>query len=442
MRIEVSARHIAVPNMCPCCGNEADKTLVISVTQKHGKRASQKRTKTLQIPYCSLCLKHAKLWDIQGYIAGIVTLIALFIIGPVGIFFGLASLIITSLTAHSMLSNSCASERAVIKFVKWHGTVHVFDISSPTYAAAFMKANHAKLINLSSAARKLLQDTNGDGFVQESNQPIKSGLGRFSFARFFTSKRRITTTTPPNTMAPKVQEKEIIRLAEQYNGQITATQVATESSLSIAEAEALLKTFVERRYATDSITESGVTCYTFHFTNSHFSEQRDASPSSDSSTSSSQASSTAASETTEGQGKIRCVITGELLQNTPEEKVRQNVAKRLIKYYGYNKHDMEIEFPIKMGSSTKRADIAVFFKNEPHTQENIHLLVEAKAVHISTKDAQEAVKQLQSYIAASMNCQYAIFAWHVWRVFQIVTVNGRRKVKRIPDLPIEGVNMS
>jgi len=48
-------------------------------------------------------------------------------------------------------------------------------------------------------------------------------------------------------------------------------------------------------------------------------------------------------------GKIKCVVTGKLRKDTPEERVRQEIARELIEVYGYSPNDMEVEFPIKMG---------------------------------------------------------------------------------------------
>jgi hypothetical protein len=59
-------------------------------------------------------------------------------------------------------------------------------------------------------------------------------------------------------------------------------------------------------------------------------------------------------------GKLRCYVHGVLRKETPEEHVRQRVARSLVEEYGYAKSDLHIEFPIKLGSARKRADIAVF----------------------------------------------------------------------------------
>src|SRR5260370_28848755 len=67
-------------------------------------------------------------------------------------------------------------------------------------------------------------------------------------------------------------------------------------------------------------------------------------------------------------GKIRCYIHDGVLRNdTPEEHVRQRVARSLVEEYGYDRTDIEVEFPIKMGSGRrKRVDLAIFPAVQPH----------------------------------------------------------------------------
>ncbi len=108
-------------------------------------------------------------------------------------------------------------------------------------------------------------------------------------------------------------------------------------------------------------------------------------------------------------GKIKCFITGKLRKDTAEERVRQDVARSLVEEYGYDKSDIDIEFPIKMGRAKKRADIVIFSENEEHTQENIYLIVEVKTEDIKPSDLKEGIGQLESYIAASFNSAFALW---------------------------------
>ncbi len=65
--------------------------------------------------------------------------------------------------------------------------------------------------------------------------------------------------------------------------------------------------------------------------------------------------------------------------DTPEEHVRQRVARSLVEEYGYDRADLHIEFPVKMGSGKKkRVDIAIFPPGSEHKQELIFIIVEAK----------------------------------------------------------------
>lgn len=65
-------------------------------------------------------------------------------------------------------------------------------------------------------------------------------------------------------------------------------------------------------------------------------------------------------------GKLRCIVTGKLRPDTPEEHVRQRVARSLLEDYGYAKADIAVEFPINLGSSKKRVDIAIFPPRAEH----------------------------------------------------------------------------
>ncbi|MDP3296838.1 MAG: type I restriction enzyme HsdR N-terminal domain-containing protein, partial [Thermodesulfovibrionia bacterium] len=64
--------------------------------------------------------------------------------------------------------------------------------------------------------------------------------------------------------------------------------------------------------------------------------------------------------TTFMQNKIICYIRGVEIVETPEEKVRQEYARRLVEEYGYPKELIDVEVPIQLGrDESKRADIVV-----------------------------------------------------------------------------------
>jgi len=109
------------------------------------------------------------------------------------------------------------------------------------------------------------------------------------------------------------------------------------------------------------------------------------------------------------EGKVADFLTGKHVKDTPEEYVRQNIEKALVRQYKFAPKDCQPEFPIKVGSSRKRADIAVFGAGQPHTQPNIHILVETKRADVKPTHRTEGIGQLQSYMAACLNAKYGIW---------------------------------
>jgi len=137
-------------------------------------------------------------------------------------------------------------------------------------------------------------------------------------------------------------------------------------------------------------------------------------------------------------GKIKCFITGKLRNDSPEEKVRQDVARSLVEEYGYDKKDIDIEFPVKMGRARKRADIVVFYERKEHTQENIYMILEIKTENVKPSDRKEGVDQLTSYVAASPNSLFALWVGNERLAFKTVEEKGRKTLIQIPDIPKRG----
>ncbi|HEY8033345.1 MAG TPA: type I restriction enzyme HsdR N-terminal domain-containing protein, partial [Methylocella sp.] len=85
--------------------------------------------------------------------------------------------------------------------------------------------------------------------------------------------------------------------------------------------------------------------------------------------------------------------------NTPEERVRQEYARKLHREYGYAKELMVFEAPINIGSETKSADIVIYqtaAAAASKDQARIRIIVETKAPEIK-----KGVAQLTSYIFSS-----------------------------------------
>ncbi|MEM3507347.1 MAG: N-6 DNA methylase [Candidatus Bathyarchaeia archaeon] len=137
-------------------------------------------------------------------------------------------------------------------------------------------------------------------------------------------------------------------------------------------------------------------------------------------------------------GKIRCFIKGVLRNDTPEERVRQEVAKSLVEEYGYRKEDIEIEYPIRVGRRIPRVDIAIFQEGRLHKQENIYIIAETKAENIKPSNKEGGVDQLKSYLSACLNAKYGLWVGSERITLEVIEKEGRKEFVDIPDLPRRG----
>lgn len=103
-------------------------------------------------------------------------------------------------------------------------------------------------------------------------------------------------------------------------------------------------------------------------------------------------------------GEIIDFLTGKVIKDTPEERVRQSFMRVLCDDYGYPKDIMRREVPVQSGSSILldkfgapiRADIVVYNNAKAAAkldQGNIRFVVECKKPNVS-----EGYAQLVSYI--------------------------------------------
>lgn len=109
------------------------------------------------------------------------------------------------------------------------------------------------------------------------------------------------------------------------------------------------------------------------------------------------------------EGKVADFLTGNHVRDTPEEYVRQNLEKALVRQYKYSATDCEPEFPMKVGSSRKRVDVIVFEPGAVHSQEHALVLVETKRAGTSPSNKTEGIDQLRSYMAACLNARYGVW---------------------------------
>lgn len=109
------------------------------------------------------------------------------------------------------------------------------------------------------------------------------------------------------------------------------------------------------------------------------------------------------------EGYIVDFLTSKQVRDTPEEYVRQNIEKALIRQYRYDRDECSPEIRIKMGSSKPRVDIIIYYHDKDHSQENAYILVETKRPGTSPQDKKDGIGQLQSYMAACLNAKYGMW---------------------------------
>ena len=143
-------------------------------------------------------------------------------------------------------------------------------------------------------------------------------------------------------------------------------------------------------------------------------------------------------------GKVLDFIDGTTLrQDTPEEYVRQEILKSLVREYRYNKADIRVEFPIKFGSRRVRVDIAIFppgMNRSEQTQATAWLLIECKSAKVRPSMKKDGVDQLLSYMAACPNVEVGMWTnGEDMSSFVFETDDkGRRTSVEIPNIPYCG----
>ncbi|MDN7804112.1 type I restriction enzyme HsdR N-terminal domain-containing protein [Burkholderia gladioli] len=137
------------------------------------------------------------------------------------------------------------------------------------------------------------------------------------------------------------------------------------------------------------------------------------------------------------QGKVLDFIDGQTQrEETPEEYVRQEIAKSLVREYGYPRKDIKVEFTLRLGTRKPRADLVIFETCEPHEQVNARVIVECKEQRVKASDRKEGVGQLQSYMAACPNVVYGMWTNGLERFcFRKLDMKGKIIFEDIPDLP-------
>ncbi|MEW5773210.1 MAG: N-6 DNA methylase [Thermodesulfobacteriota bacterium] len=140
------------------------------------------------------------------------------------------------------------------------------------------------------------------------------------------------------------------------------------------------------------------------------------------------------------QGKLLDFIDGQTQrEETPEEYVRQEIAKSLVREYGYPRAHIAVEFTLRVGTKKPRADLVVFTAGAAQAQETAHLVIECKAQSVKASDRKEGVGQLHSYLSVCPNARYGMWTNGLERFcYRRVEKNGQVSFEDVPDIPSYG----
>jgi type I restriction enzyme M protein len=140
------------------------------------------------------------------------------------------------------------------------------------------------------------------------------------------------------------------------------------------------------------------------------------------------------------QGKLLDFIDGATQrEESPEEYVRQEISKSLVREYEYSKSDIAVEFILRVGTRKPRADLVIFPHGARHDQADAEIIVECKAPTVKAADRKEGVGQLHSYMAVCPNVSYGMWTNGLERFcFRRVVRQGRVEVEEVPDIPVFG----
>ena len=139
------------------------------------------------------------------------------------------------------------------------------------------------------------------------------------------------------------------------------------------------------------------------------------------------------------QGKVLDFIDETIRKETSEEYVRQEIEKSLIREYRYRRDQIAVEFRVKLGRASKRADLTIFPEDAPHKQEHAWAIIECKAPTVPPRHNTEGVDQLKSYMAACVNGEFGMWTNGQERYcYRKVTESGRVQFVAISDIPEKG----
>jgi hypothetical protein len=170
--VEVSARKVTVPYLCPCCCGVADTALAVSFTRITGERFMRETTRELDFPYCSRCVRHSRWWSAAWRAAAVVLVCGAIAGAGIGVIVGavvgagvivgasvLAAIVGLALRAKARAAccPACIGPGQAVTYHGWVDQVHSFSFASRRYAAAFAEQNERSLVNVTPHVYQLVE---------------------------------------------------------------------------------------------------------------------------------------------------------------------------------------------------------------------------------------------------------------------------------------------
>lgn len=139
------------------------------------------------------------------------------------------------------------------------------------------------------------------------------------------------------------------------------------------------------------------------------------------------------------QGQILDFIDGSLRSETPEEYVRQEIEKSLVREYRYSREEIAVEFLVRLGRAPKRADLVIFPEDAAHKQEHAWAIMECKSPDVSPSDKRQGVEQLKSYMAGCLNAEFGMWTNGQERFcYHKTQEKGKVVFGEVSDIPEKG----
>lgn len=159
--VEVASRTFALPMDCPCCGATPDGELLISLARTARDRVAADSARSVDVPYCRVCIEHATMWEAAGVMSaglGVIGIVAGAIIvaassavvgGAVivaALLVGVALAAARRAQARHACRESCSCPQRAVGYLGWTGSATGLSFESKSYAAKFAEQNTGRLV--------------------------------------------------------------------------------------------------------------------------------------------------------------------------------------------------------------------------------------------------------------------------------------------------------